>query len=300
MGGKDGSRDAALARLAGNQYGVVAVWQLLALGLTRREIERRVESRRLHRLHRGVYAAGHRNVTQEGWFMAAVLACGPDAVLSHWSAAACWGLLGIRRGVIDVSVPGHRCGGTCIRTHRLKALDPRGRTQRDGIPVTTVPRTLLDLAAIATPKQLRRATNQAERKGWLTERAVQELIERHPRRAGMKAFVAVTAAVNPGTRRTRSDLETTFLELCRGRGIRAPVVNATIAGYEVDMHWPGTKLIVELDGYEYHRTPTAFEQDRRRDAHLTTLGYTVIRVTGAWLETDPDGVAATIEKLLTT
>jgi very-short-patch-repair endonuclease len=163
-----------------------------------------------------------------------------------------------------------------------------------------VPRTLLDLAAVASPKQLLRATNEAARKGWLNETALLELIERHPRRKGMKAFVAVIAAVDPLTRRTRSDLEADFLALCRKYKLPEPVVNGMVEGLEVDMHWPGTKLIVELDSYEYHRTPAEFAADRRRDAFLKTSGYDVLRVADSWLNTDPNGVATTIRQLLRT
>ncbi|HEY1595310.1 MAG TPA: DUF559 domain-containing protein [Thermoleophilaceae bacterium] len=301
MGGKREERAAALAVLASRQHGVVALRQLLAIGFTRREAEGMVRSKRLHRLHRGVYAVGHVNVTREGWFMASVLACGPDAVLSHWSAAAHWSLLGWRGGAaVDVSVTTHRRRTAATRTHWVPGLNPSERTLRHGIPITTVARTLLDLAPIATPKQLRRATNQAEREGLLNPQAVQELIARHPRRAGMKAFVAVTAAVTAGTSRTRSDLEADFLTLCRRAGIERPVVNGEVEGYEVDMHWPGTNLIVELDSWEYHRTPTSFDQDRRKDAHLKLCGYTVIRVSDAWLRDDPDGVVGTIRALLRT
>jgi very-short-patch-repair endonuclease len=161
-----------------------------------------------------------------------------------------------------------------------------------------VARTLLDLAAVATPKQLQRATNQAERSGWLTEQTVRDLIDRNRGRKGIKQFVAVTASVNAGTRRTRSDLEVDFLDFCMRHHIRRPVTNAIVEGYEVDMHWPGTRLIVELDSYEYHRTPTSFEQDRRRDAELKLKSYTVIRVTGTWLATDPRGLANTLHALL--
>jgi very-short-patch-repair endonuclease len=298
MGGKSGSRDWAVAELARRQHGTVAVWQLLQLGLSRREIERRVGSGRIHRVHRGVYAVGHVALSREGQLMAAVVACGPGAVLSHWSAAELWRLLEARHGVIDVSVLGHRRGVEGIRTHRLRELVPCERTRRHAIPVTSVPRTLFDLAAVATTRQLQRATNEAERGGWLNRRAVEELCVRHRGRKGIKEFQAVTAAVCPSTHRTRSDLEVDFLALCVRHRLPAPEVNARIEGFEVDMHWPGTRLIVELDGYEYHRTGAAFEADRRRDAHLQTKGYTVIRVTGAWLNADPDGVAATIRHLL--
>jgi very-short-patch-repair endonuclease len=291
-------RAARLANLAGQQHGVVAYRQLTALGYDRGAIERLGKSGVLHRLHRAVYAVGHRPTTREASYMAAVLACGANAALSHWSAAAHWGLLGARAGAaVDVSAPNHRRRTAAIRTHWVPALE---RTLRNRIPVTTVPRTLLDLAPIASPKQLRRATNQAERNGWLNQRAVGELIDNHPRRAGIKAFTAVTAAVNAGTHRTRSDLEADFLALLERHRIERPKTNEEIDGIEVDFHWPGTKLIVELDSWEYHRTPTSFDDDRRKDAALKLLGYTVVRVSDAWLTTDPAGVAATIRQLLTT
>ncbi len=285
-----------MAVLAGRQHGVIALRQLLGLDFSRREVERLVERGRLHRLYRAVYCVGHPGVTRGGRFMGAVLTCGEEATLSCWAATAHWELLGWRDGaVIDVAVVGHRRGQRGIRTHRVAEIE---RTRRHGIPITTVARTLLDLSAVATDKQLRRATNEAERRGLLTEQAVRDLVERHRGRRGMKAFVAVTAAVNAGTRRTRSDLEDNFINFCKRHRIETPVSNGKVEGYEVDMHWPGTKLIVELDDYRYHGTPTSFEQDRRRDADLKLKGYTVIRVTGAWMDTDPAGLARTIRQLL--
>jgi len=299
MGAQGEERRAKLAVLASRQHGVVAYWQLIRLGFSRREIARMAEKDQLHRLHRGVYAVGHPNVSLEGRYMAATLACGEGAVLSHWSAAGHWELLGVRQGAeIHVSAPGHRRPTAAIKAHWVPGLDGRDCTLRDRIPVTTVARTLLDLGAIATPKQLQRATNQAERKGLLAESAVRELIERNRGRKGIKEFVAVTAAVNASTHRTRSDLEVAFLNFCRGYRLPTPVNNGKVGGFEVDMHWPGTKLIVELDDYEYHRTPTSFEKDRRMDAELKLKGYTVLRVTGTWIDTDPHGLAKTLRALL--
>jgi hypothetical protein len=232
--------------------------------------------------------------------MAAVLACGSDAVLSHWTAAELWGLLRKHGTVIDVSVLGHRCGTKGIRTHRLKELCPGDRTRRNRIPVTSLPRTLLDLAGVATERQLVRAVNEAERAGWLNHRAIDQLLERNSGRKGTKALRAVIASVHPETRRSRSGLETDFLALCGRYGISRPVVNGMVEGYEVDMHWPGTRLIVELDSSEYHRSPIEFARDRRRDAYLKTKGYDVVRVADSWLNSDPRGVAPTIRTLLTT
>jgi very-short-patch-repair endonuclease len=179
------------------------------------------------------------------------------------------------------------------------ALHASDRTKRDRIPITSVPRTLLDLAAVADERVLRRAVNEADRRGKLNRGAIQDLLERTPRRQGTKALRAVIAAVDPQARRSRSDLELAFLALCRRYGIDQPVMNAKVAGYEVDMHWPGTNLIVEIDSYEYHRTPAEFHNDRRRDADLTTKGYVVIRITDHWLATDPKGVAETISYAVT-
>jgi very-short-patch-repair endonuclease len=298
MQGKSEERDAKLAILASRQHGVVAYWQLIRLRFTEGAIEHRLRKGLLHRLHRGVYAVGHPGVSREGQLMAAVLTCGPAALLSHWSAAELWRLLRFRAPLIAVSAPGYHEAAHGVKPHWIKEIDPRERTTRNGINVTTVTRTLLDLAAVAPEWQLRRATNEAERLGLLNERAIRETLERHKGRKGIKAFRAVIAAVDPQTRRSRSDLEIAFLHLCRRYGLPIPVVNGEIGGYEVDMHWPGTKLIVELDTWDYHGTSASFEQDRRRDADLAARGYTVIRVTGTWMDTDPGGVAETIRRLL--
>jgi very-short-patch-repair endonuclease len=290
-------RWAEVTALAAEQHGVVALWQLFRLGLPRGWVEHQIATGLFHRVFRGVYAVGHSAVTEHGRRMAAVLACGPNAKLSHWSAAALWGLLQTNRAVIDVVVPGNRNGPKGVHVHRGK-LDPDEWTCRENIPVTTIPRTLLDLAPIAAERQLRRATNQAARLGWLNPKVIAQLQERHRGRSGMQAFKAVTAAVNPQTRRTRSDLEDDFLRLCRRAGLPTPIAGAEIEGIEVDFYFPGTRLIVELDHYDYHRTPHEFDNDRRRDALLKTKGYEVLRVSDAWLNGDPGGVAGTVRQLL--
>jgi very-short-patch-repair endonuclease len=300
MQGKSEERDAKLAILASRQHGVVAYWQLIRLRFTEGAIEHRLRKGLLHRLHRGVYAVGHPGVSREGQLMAAVLTCGPDAVLSHWSAAELWRLLKSRASLIAVSAPTYHEAADGVKPHWVAEIDPRERTIRDGIPVTTVTRTLLDLAAVAPFKQLQRAANEAERGGWLSERAITETLKRHRGRKGIKAFRAVIASLDPQARRSRSDLELAFLAFCRRHGIRPPVLNGEVEGYEVDFHWPGTKLIVELDTWDYHGTSHTFETDRERDSYLAGAGYVVIRVTARRLKTDPEGLAATIRKLLRT
>jgi hypothetical protein len=298
MEGQSEERWRRLVRWAAAQHGVIAYSQLIAIGCSSGAIDHAVTTQRLHRLHRGVYAVGHPRVSREGQFMAAVLTCGPNAVLSHWSAAEHWGLLQRRRALIAISAPTHRRASKLVRPHWIPRMHHSERTRRNRIPITTVPRTLLDLAAAAPEWQLRRAVNEAERRGLLNQRAIKETLERHRGRPGTPALRDVIAAVDPQTHRSRSDLEVDFLKLCRRFGLPIPVLNGKIEGYEVDVHWPGTKVIVELDTWDYHGTSGSFESDRRRDAHLASMGYTVIRVTGTWMDTDPAGVAATIRRLL--
>jgi very-short-patch-repair endonuclease len=297
MHGESPTRDAKLAVLAAKQHGVVAYRQLIAIGFMRGAIQHRLLTKRLHGMYKGVYSVGYPAETAEAWEMAAVLACGRGAVVSHWTAVSRWELLRPTRGYVHVSVPSdRRVKG--IRIHHVK-LHRSDYTKRNGIPITTVPRTLLDLAAVAPLSQLRRATNEAARRGKLNRQAIRDLLDRNPRRTGTKALTAVIAAVDPQTRRSRSDLETAFLALCRKYSIPTPVVNTTVAGLEVDMHWPGTRLIVELDSYRYHRAPAEFDDDRRRDARLKVAGYEVLRISDQWLNTDPRGVAETVYSLVT-
>jgi very-short-patch-repair endonuclease len=284
---KSTAPDLEIAKLAGNQHAVVAYRQLIALGLSRGAIQARVRSGRLHPIHRGVYSVGHAVISRRGELMAAVLACGPNAALSRYSAAELWELLPRKGAVIDVVNATRSRDRKGIRVHEGSG----DRTKRHNIPVTTVARTLLDLA---TTKDLPRAIEAAERSGWLNQREIRELCERHPRRKGLKALRAAMAAYDPLMRHTRSELERDFLRECRRLGLPKPEVNVKVEGFEVDMFWREAKLIVELDSWEFHRTRPAFERDRRRDAALLVKGYRVLRVSYDWLATDPRGVAETI------
>lgn len=230
--------------------------------------------------------------------MAAVLACGPNALLSHWAAAELWEFLPRRRAFIDVVRATNCRKREGIIPHRASNLHKEDRTKRDNIPVTSPSRTLLDLAAVASPKQLAEAIEAAERSRWLNHREMRKLIDRNPRRHGVKALRAAMAAYDPLLRRTRSILERDFLRECKRLGVPKPLVNTEVEGHEVDMYWPDGKLILELDSWEFHKTKAAFERDRRRDAHLERQGYRVLRVTYDWLATDPAGVAQTVRALL--
>ena len=290
--------DAAIAALAAAQHGVVSR-ALLALGLGERAIDRRVALGRLHRLHRGVYAVGHPSVTQSGRWMAAALAGGPGAAISHRTAGACHRILSAGDGPIDVIVATDRRSRDGLRFH-CSALPADELTVRDGIPVTTVPRTLLDLATILPPRRLERALNQAEVLRLTDPLSLEDLLARHPRRHGVASLKAVLAGQTLGTKVTRSELERAFLFFLVDHGLPAPQTNVAIEGHEVDCAWPEARVIVELDGHATHATRHSFEQDRDRDRGLTAAGWRVVRVTHRQLRTDRDPLAADLRRLLST
>jgi very-short-patch-repair endonuclease len=285
--------DVAVARLAEAQHGVVARRQLAAAGLTPEAIDHRLRSGRLHCLYRGVYAVGHRVLSREARWMAAVLAAGPNAVLSHRSAGALWGL---RRwqGAVDVTVPSsrHRRPGISWHVTRLPTDEVTSLT---AIPVTTVPRTLLDLAGVLDHRGVERAINEAEVQGYTDPLSLPALIARYPRRRGTTTIRAILVAGGIGTTRTKSDLEECFLSFVRTRGLPQPELNAPIhlgdRFVEVDCLWRRQRLIVELDGRDTHDTAAAFEADRARDRALTAEGWRIVRVTWRHLHEDADQLA---------
>lgn len=291
-------REQAIARLAGRQHGVIARWQLLGLGLGRGAIQHRIATGRLHPVHRGVYAVGHRRLTREGIWMAAVLACGRDAVLSHRSAAALWGIGSAAGPRVDVTLPsqsGNAPPG--IALHRVRGLDDEDRVVRKSIPATSVARTLFDLAEVVDTRRLERSFEEAERLRLLDLRAVERVCQRSRGRRGLRPLLALLPNLKPPPH-TRSELERRFLDLCRDFGLPAPIINAPVVGFEVDALWPYAKLIVELDGYEFHRTRAAFERDRARDAVLQAGGHRVVRLTQRQLTNEPAATAKLIRRLL--
>jgi very-short-patch-repair endonuclease len=286
-----------LAMLAERQYGVVARRQLLALGYSETAIDRATHAGRLHRVHRGVYAVGHPRLSTHGRFLAAVLACGSDALLSHESAAWLWDLFPTSPASIDVTVPrrGHRVPSA--RLHHAPAVTPDDGTIREGIPVTALSRTLLDLAATVRRPRLGRAIERAEQLDLLDVRAVEQLLKRTKGHHGCGRLKrALNAYRDPAF--TRSGLERRFLELVRGAGLPRPSVNTFVAGYEIDMYWPQERFAVELDGYEYHRGRRAFERDRIRQEDLKLAGIEMTRVTAARVRQEPAAVAKRVRDLL--
>jgi Transcriptional regulator, AbiEi antitoxin/Protein of unknown function (DUF559) len=268
--------DARIASIAARQHGVVSVAQLREAGLDGAAVRRRVVVGRLHGLHRGVYAVGHRSLSWRGRWLAAVLAVGDGAVLSHTSAAALWQFLRPISGPVHVSLGAavHRAPRPGLQIHRSRTLTPRDITCRHGIAVTTPARTISDIRGEVEPYLFRRALRQAEIAG-----------HRVPHLSA--------------TKRTRSDLELLFLGLCADHGLPRPLVNRRVHGRLVDFYWPEQRLVVETDSWDYHRGSVAFEDDHDRDLELRAHGIATRRYTGDQLEAAPGPVVADLRAALT-
>ncbi|MGB2710260.1 MAG: type IV toxin-antitoxin system AbiEi family antitoxin domain-containing protein [Conexibacter sp.] len=273
--------DAVLAALADRQHGVVARRELAAAGVTRSMIAERIASAHLVRLHRGVYAVGHRRVRIEGQWLAAVLAVGPGAALSHRSAAALHGIAP-SGGRVEVSTPLHSRGIEGIAVYGRRSLAAADRAYVRGVPVTSVARTLVDLAGLLLPDRLAKAVGEAERLRQFDLQALDAAMTRTRGRrgAGQAALRAVLAGfAADGV--TRSELEERFLAMLDAHDLPRPLTNASVEAYEVDALWPAERLAVELDGYAFHHTRTAFQRDRTKMNDLLAAGYVVLRFTYA-------------------
>jgi very-short-patch-repair endonuclease len=294
--------DRAIATLAERQHGVVALRQLRALGLSASAVRDRVRAGRLYRIHRAVYAVGYSLLTLKGIWMAAVLACEAGAVLSHRSAAAVLGLRPDNRPVTDVTTPrrGRHLNG--VIRHTSQTLGPRDVSVVEGIPCTSVARTLLDIAEEINWQGLRRACNQAEILRVFDKRQIDDVLARADGRRGTPMLREVLAKGRIGEAITRNDLEEAFLSLCELAGLPSPLVNRWIpldgGGVEADFLWPEHRLIVETDGGGTHDTPTAFEDDRRRDQRLMLAGYRVVRFTSRQVTHEPNDVMKALLALL--
>jgi very-short-patch-repair endonuclease len=309
-GGAGAGVDRTIADLAARQHGVVARRQLGALGIGPGRIDGRVSRGQLHPLHRGVYAVGHPVLGEDGRMLAAVLAAGEGAVLSHRSAGRAWRIASATGGPTEVSRPVHFRGRLGILAHgSAPAVDEV--EELDGIPITSVSRTLLDLAALASTKktgfgkqQLEQALNEAEVRGLTSRVPLPELLRRYPGRRGSALLRALLSAGAASRGITRSELERRFAAMLEDRGLPPPRLNATIAVdgrfFEVDCMWLRQRVIVELDGRAAHGTARAFEADRERDRKLAGDGWRVIRVTWAQLHDDAERVADDLLHVLRT
>lgn len=295
-------REGAIVDLVRGQQGVVTHAQLTALGVGRRTINRWLASGRLSAVHRDVYAYGPRPLTRNGKWLAAVLAMGPEAFLSHRSAAALWGLAGDRPKV-DVNAPrgrqvrpGRRSG---VKVHRCR-FDPSEVTMRGGIPVSTVARTLFDLAERSRPYELKSAWDEASRLKLLR---IPEVIAVYERGRGRRARTNIRPFLLAEQRYledSASPLEDRFAEFVVARRLPPPHFNVLVGKDVVDALWPAARLIVELDSWEFHGHRAAFEDDRDRDTEHLLAGYRTIRVTHRKLSEQPKRLAAQIRALLAT
>lgn len=294
-------RERRLAGLGARQHGVVARQQLLALGFGDEAIKLRLDAGRLHRVHGAVFALGHSCIDETGRRWAAVLAYGKGASLSHRSAAVLWGLIRRRPGTTDVTAGTGRQGidrRAGIFVHRGK-LNPQDRTVRAGLPVTTVARTLFDLAEFVTFKRLESAWEEADRLNLLQLNAVEQVCERSYGRRALKPIRHLLAEAR-APQITRSPLEDVFATFCREHGLPTPSFNTTVLGFEVDALWPKQRLAAELDSWEFHRDRAAFERDRARDAALQVAGYRTIRITDRRLTSEPTVIHKQLRALLQT
>ncbi|MGV1049620.1 MAG: type IV toxin-antitoxin system AbiEi family antitoxin domain-containing protein [Solirubrobacterales bacterium] len=285
--------DRALANLATRQHGVVSIRQLQRLGFDRSAVTRAVSAGRLHRLHRGVYAVGHRRLTWHGHCLAAVLANSP-AVASHFSAAWLWGLLRTRpSGAFHLTAPNPRHPKPEFALHHAR-LAGEDREMVDGIPATSLARTQLDLAARLPADRLENVLERSDERGDLDLRRLEALLDRTRGHPGQRRLRTALDLYRPDPDFSRSKLERRFLALVKKAGLPRPSLNFNFAEYELDVYWPRQRFAVELDVFETHGSRAAFERDRRRQEELKLLGVEMIRITDRRLKREP---AATIERV---
>lgn len=288
----------SLAALAARQHGVVSIRQLRSrLGYSQDSVERLVAAGRLHRLYHGVYAVGHTNLSLRGQCLAAVLACGPRALLSHYSAAWLWGLSSSKPIPIHVTSPSPRRRRPPIRLHRASKLSEDDFALEDVIPVTSVPRTLLDQAALVDERRLRKLLKRSEELRAFDLAAAHDVLERNRGHRGHGRLKRALALYEPPPF-TRSDFELRFHEAVLAADLPTPRVNYVVAGMELDVYWPEHRLGVELDLYETHGTRESFEEDRIRQEELLLAGVALTRVTGPRFDREPDAVLARLRTLL--
>lgn len=289
MRGEMRSHD-SLSNLAAAQYGVVSFRQLIGLGFSKGAIWRMSEARRLCRIHRGVYAVGHAKLSKHGRCLAAVLACGEGAVLSHNSAAWLWGLRGDCPRVAEVTIGGHGHRRKGIWAHRVGGLAPEDRREIQKVPTTSLPRTLIDLAATGTVRRIESMLERAERLDILDPGEIDAILRRSRGHAGAGRLRTAAAVYRqPVFSRARS--ERLFLALIEKAGLPPPALNTFVAGQEVDAYWEPERFAVEVDGWGTHRTRAAFERDPLRQEDLLLAGISSIRITARRIELKPAQVA---------
>jgi very-short-patch-repair endonuclease len=290
-----------VADLATRQHGVVGRNQLRECGVSDAVVDGWSTAGWLHRLYRGVYAVGHRRLTAEGHWMAAVLACAPGAVLTGRAGLALHDVRPIPSGAIDVivGVSGRR-SRPGIRVHRSRHLHPDDRTEIDSIPVTTIERTLLEFAVRTSQGWLQVAVDEAHRRDLLDGRALDALLARNPHHPGAKKLRTTIAGLTDEAPMTRSEPENAFRALVVEYDLPRPQVNVVLHGELVDFYWPQARLVVEVDSYGFHKSRAKFEDDRRKDAKLQVAGERVLRFTDRQIISEPEKSAITTLRFLRT
>jgi hypothetical protein len=289
------SRSAAAWDLVRRQHGVLTHGDLTGLGYTPKAIKHRIRTGRLHPIVRGIYAVGRRHLSREGRWMAAVLACGPGAALSHRSAAALWGFGKEHADYIDVSVrrasesrlPGVRC-------HRRPSLPPGAITTHLGIPLTQPVQTFLDLATVTGPKGLERSINEADKHDVIDPDALRKALDEHPGEPGVRPLRQI---LDKHTFRLSDDeLERLFRPLAAAAGLPVPLTKVKVDEFEVDFFWPDLGLVVETDGWRYHRTPAAQTRDALRFQEHTAAGLTPLRFSHWQVKYEPRHVETILSR----
>jgi very-short-patch-repair endonuclease len=281
--------------LAGRQHGVVARRQLLALGFNPAEIQHRIGRGRLHVVTRGIYAVGWPRLTRERRWVAAALTCGNDAMLSHRSAAALWGISKEQRGRTDVSVK-RRCElrRPGLRVRGRPTLAEEDVASIDGIPVTGVVRTLIDLATELSPHDVERAVNEADKRDLIDPEALRAALDRYQ---GEPGAPLLRKLLDKRTfRLSDSDLEILFRPIAVEAGLPFPLSKQMVNGWEVDFYWPDLGLVIETDGLRYHRTASSQARDARRDRAHALAGMTSLRFTHYEVKHEPAVVRAELSR----
>ena len=296
-------RELKIQAVAARQFGVITLAQFIALGLTASAVRSRVATGYLHPLYRGVYAVGRPDVPVLGRRLAAVLACGRGALLSHLSAAAHHGLRQSAAVRFDVTIPRRsalRRSG--IRIHRSTTLINEDEAVVDGVPCTSVARTLLDISSVLDDRGVERAVERAEILQVYDHRKVEAVLTRAAGQPGTRRLGRVIGIVRPGETVTESSLEEAMLALCRRCGFPEPIVNhEMLLGGErakVDFFWPEQRVVVETDSFKYHKTQAAFRRDRQRDRLLELEGYGHARFADGEFDDDIAGIEQALEALI--
>jgi hypothetical protein len=281
--------------IASRQHGRIARRQLREAGCGRSAISRLAERGWLRRVHLGVYAVAGAPETRKATWMAAVLAGGEGAALSHRSACELWGLMKPIEGPAHVTTPSGAGARRGIIFHRSRCLGYH-RALIDGVPVTTIERSLLDFATTASAGAVRAAFACADGRGLLDPAVMAELCASSGRKqSGLLAVLARECAPQD---LTRSPLEREFARFCAQEDIPPPLLNVVVEAFEVDCFWPEARLVVELDGFSHHRSRASFELDRRRDAALQLAGIRVFRVTSHRLRSERADLATDLHAAL--